>query len=107
MDKVLATKINTIYWLTFWVFIVLKLTISSLKFLFSELLLCRKCGTDIADSYYLFSKSSPGAQKVEKQNLFGRQNVTVQSLVNPFGVKFEIVTIEKTRCKIIGSVSKF
>ncbi|KAL0849978.1 hypothetical protein ABMA28_011896 [Loxostege sticticalis] len=68
-----------------------------------ELLLCRKCGTDIADSYYLFSKSSPGAQKVEKQNLFGRQNVTVQSLVNPFGVKFEIVTIEKTRCKIIGS----
>ncbi|XP_045761483.1 protein cereblon-like [Maniola jurtina] len=68
-----------------------------------ELLLCRKCGADVADSYYLFSKESPGAQKIEKQNLFGRQNVTVQTLVNPFGIKFEIVTAEKARCENIGT----
>lgn len=59
----------------------------------------------MADSYYLFSKSSPGAQKTEKQNLFGQQNVTVQTLVNPFGIKFEVVTAEKARCENIGPVS--
>lgn len=59
----------------------------------------------MADSFYIFSKSSPGAQKTDKQNIFGRQNVTVQTLVNPFGVQFEIVTLEKTRCKIVGPVS--
>ncbi|PZC87217.1 protein cereblon [Helicoverpa armigera] len=67
-----------------------------------ELLLCRKCGADVADSYYLFSKPSPGARKTEKQNLFGQQNVTVQTLVNPFGIKFEVVTAEKARCDNIG-----
>lgn len=60
----------------------------------------------MADSYYLFSKESPGAQKIKKQNLFGRQNVTVQTLVNPFGIKFEIVTAEKARCESIGTVSE-
>ncbi|CAH0600404.1 unnamed protein product [Chrysodeixis includens] len=67
-----------------------------------ELLLCRKCGADVADSHYLFSKSSSGAQKTEKQNLFGQQNVTVQTLVNPFGIKFDVVTAEKARCENIG-----
>ncbi|XP_052753731.1 protein cereblon-like isoform X2 [Galleria mellonella] len=67
-----------------------------------EVLLCRKCGADVADSYYLFSKLSPGSRKIEKQNLFGKQNVTIQTLVNPFGVKFEIITTEKARCDNIG-----
>ncbi|CAH0722788.1 unnamed protein product, partial [Brenthis ino] len=67
-----------------------------------ELLLCRKCGADVADSYYIFSKNSPGARKTEKQNLFGRQNITVQTLINPFGVKFEIVTTEKAKCENVG-----
>lgn len=59
----------------------------------------------MADSYYLFSKPSPGARKTEKQNLFGQQNVTVQTLVNPFGIKFDVVTAEKARCDNIGPVS--
>ncbi|KAM3966875.1 protein cereblon [Aphomia sociella] len=67
-----------------------------------EVLLCRKCGADVADSYYLFSNVSPGARKTEKQDLFGKQNITVQTLVNPFGVKFEVVTAEKARCNNIG-----
>lgn len=67
-----------------------------------ELLLCRQCGADVADSYYIFSKTSPGARKTEKQNLFGRQNLTVQTLINPFGVKFDIVTAEKARCANVG-----
>ncbi|XP_013193047.2 protein cereblon isoform X2 [Amyelois transitella] len=67
-----------------------------------EILLCRKCGADVADSHYLFSIPSSGAHKTEKQNLFGRQNVTVQTLVNPFGIKFEIVTAQKARCENIG-----
>ncbi|XP_039765613.1 protein cereblon-like [Pararge aegeria] len=67
-----------------------------------ELILCRKCGADVADSYYLFSKESPGAHKIEYQNLFGRKNVTVQTLVNPFGVPFKIVTAEKARCARMG-----
>lgn len=71
----------------------------------TELLLCRQCGADVADSYYIFSKISPGARKTEKQNLFGRQNLTVQTLINPFGVKFDIVTAEKARCVNVGPVS--
>ncbi|XP_049887673.1 protein cereblon-like isoform X2 [Pectinophora gossypiella] len=67
-----------------------------------ELLLCRKCGSDVADSFYLFNKLSPGARKTEKQNLFGRQNVSVQTLVNPFGINFDIVTAEKARCENLG-----
>ncbi|KAI5642264.1 hypothetical protein NE865_05626 [Phthorimaea operculella] len=67
-----------------------------------ELLLCRKCGSDVADSYYLFTKTSPGAHKTEKQNLFGRKNITVQTLVNPFGINFDIVTAEKARCENLG-----
>ncbi|CAK1548380.1 unnamed protein product [Leptosia nina] len=67
-----------------------------------ELLLCRKCGTDVVDSYYLFNKLSPGAHKIEKQSMFGKQNVTVQTLINPFGINFEIITSEKARCKNIG-----
>lgn len=59
----------------------------------------------MADSSYLFSVSSPGAEKVEKQHLFGRKNVTVQTLVNPFGVTFDIVTAEKARCENVGPVS--
>lgn len=73
---------------------------------FAELLLCRKCGADVADTYYLFTKPSPGAKKIKKQNLFGRQNITVQTLVNPFGVVSEVITTEKARCENIGPVSK-
>ncbi|XP_061709863.1 protein cereblon-like isoform X2 [Cydia pomonella] len=68
-----------------------------------ELLLCRKCGSDVADSYYLFNQLSPGARKSERRTLFGKSNVTVQTLVNPFGVQFEIVTTEKARCHNIGN----
>ncbi|XP_014360482.1 protein cereblon isoform X1 [Papilio machaon] len=67
-----------------------------------ELLLCRKCGADVADSHYIFTKISPGSRNTEKQNLFGKHNITVQTLVNPFGVKFEIITMEKARCQNIG-----
>ncbi|XP_047514451.1 uncharacterized protein LOC125055848 [Pieris napi] len=67
-----------------------------------EVLLCRKCGTDLVDSYYLFNKLSPGANKVEKQSMFGKENVTVQTLINPFGINFEIITSEKAKCKNIG-----
>ncbi|KAI8430072.1 hypothetical protein MSG28_000495 [Choristoneura fumiferana] len=66
-----------------------------------ELLLCRKCGTDVADSYYLFSHLSPGARKTQKRKLFGK-NVTVQTLVNPFGVQFDVITTEKARCNNMG-----
>lgn len=69
-----------------------------------ELLLCRKCGADVADSHYIFTKISPGSRNTEKQNLFGRHNITVQTLVNPFGVKFDIITMEKARCQNIGPV---
>ncbi|CAG4924355.1 unnamed protein product [Colias eurytheme] len=68
-----------------------------------ELLLCRKCGTDVADSHYLFNKLSSGAHKVEKQSMFGKQNITVQTLVNPFGINFDIITMEKASCKNIGA----
>ncbi|XP_004924619.1 protein cereblon isoform X2 [Bombyx mori] len=72
------------------------------KNLGQELILCRKCGADVADSHYLFSKQSPGALTIDKQNLFGHQNATVQTLVNPFGVKFDIVTLEKAKCENVG-----
>ncbi|CAH2068903.1 unnamed protein product, partial [Iphiclides podalirius] len=67
-----------------------------------ELILCRKCGSDVMDSHFIFTKLSPGARKIEKHNLFGRVNVTVQTLVNPYGINFDIVTSEKARCRNIG-----
>lgn len=57
------------------------------------------------DSYYLINKLSPSAQKVEKQSMFGKQNITLQTLINPFGINFEIITSEKARCKNVGPVS--
>lgn len=72
---------------------------------FSELILCRKCGADIADTNYIFSKQSPGATMTENRKLFGKQNLTVQTLINPYGIQFEIITLEKARCENIGHVS--
>lgn len=66
--------------------------------------MCRKCGADVVDSSYLFTKISPGSKKPKQENIFGKKNVTVQSLVNPFGIKFEIVTAEKARCENVGPV---
>ncbi|KOB77103.1 Protein cereblon, partial [Operophtera brumata] len=66
------------------------------------LLLCRKCGADIADTNYIISKLSPGTTKTENRKLFGKQNLTVQTLVNPYGIQFEIVTLEKARCENVG-----
>lgn len=79
---------------------------SQWQLIISELILCRKCGADIADTNYIISKPSPGATTTENRKLFGKQNLTVQTLINPFGVQFEIVTLEKANCEDVGHVSK-
>lgn len=72
---------------------------------FAELILCRKCGADVADSSYIFTKHSPGAEKIKIQNLFGQKNITTQVLTNPYGITFDVVTIEKAKCDNVGRVS--
>lgn len=70
----------------------------------NEFILCRKCGADIADSAYIINKISPGAKRNINQSLFSNKNVTVQTLVNPLGIKFDIVTVEKVNCYNVQNV---
>lgn len=65
----------------------------------SEYLICRQCGADAADTYYVYDHFSPEALHVRmNQSIFGRTDVAVQLLENPFGMQFEVVTVAKALC---------
>ncbi|XP_026466912.1 uncharacterized protein LOC113370460 [Ctenocephalides felis] len=64
-----------------------------------EYLVCRQCGADTADTYYIYDHFSPEAMHVKtNQSIFGRTDVAVQLLENPFGMQFEVVTVAKALC---------
>ena len=68
-----------------------------------EFLLCKSCGHELAMIKDLFYKKSPHAFKIRNDTEFtshrdNRTNpsiVTIQSVINPHGVHFELVTVTK------------
>lgn len=69
------------------------------KCIIPEYLVCRQCGADTADTYYIYDHFSPEAMHVKtNQSIFGRTDVAVQLLENPFGMQFEVVTVAKALC---------
>lgn len=76
-------------------------------FLFLEYILCRQCGSNVADSYNIENHSSPTATVYPNITLFGKSGVNVQTLVNPIGIQFKIITSTKSLCSGVGDVSHF
>lgn len=76
-------------------------------YFFLEYILCRQCGSNIADSHYLENHSSPTSTVYSNITLFGKSGVDIQTLVNPIGIHFKIVTSAKTLCSGVGDVSYF
>ncbi|KAJ9591440.1 hypothetical protein L9F63_002046 [Diploptera punctata] len=65
----------------------------------TDYLLCRGCGADIADAgYILNNRFSPEALIQGNQSLFGKQNIAVQLLQNPLGIRFRVVVVDKASC---------
>lgn len=67
--------------------------------------LCRFCGTDIAPLSSLISLDSPAALNTQVSQLFGVNDVKVQTVRNSLHLQFEIVTLSKTLCVGKGNVS--
>ncbi|KAK9512822.1 hypothetical protein O3M35_001155 [Rhynocoris fuscipes] len=64
----------------------------------TDYLLCRNCGFNIAPASTLVNFKSPAAESVDNTTQFGLDNVEVQSLRNPLGIKFNIVTAKGGTC---------
>jgi len=71
----------------------------------AEDILCRMCGEGISDTKYAHNRLSPDAVSVKNQTTFGRNNVYLQVLENPLGLKFNLMTLFKSSCLEHGSVS--
>ncbi|KAF6207299.1 hypothetical protein GE061_018540, partial [Apolygus lucorum] len=64
-------------------------------------LLCRHCGFNVAAGSTVSNVRSPAALSSLNQTLFGVEGVLVQTLRNPLGIEFEVVTARGGTC--IGS----
>ncbi|XP_073980625.1 protein cereblon-like [Rhodnius prolixus] len=64
----------------------------------TDFLLCRYCGFNVAPASTLVNLKSPAAEEIYNQSLFGLDNVEVQSLKNPLGIQFNIVTARGGTC---------
>jgi len=74
-----------------------------------ETVLCRSCGRGLADPHYLHtSQLSPEfLARRNHTSLFGSDKVvSVEKLVNPAGVQFEIVSFDKAGCTGVGNWEK-
>jgi len=60
--------------------------------------LCRHCGTDISPVSSLVSINSPAALESRVSQLFGLNDVKVQTVKNSLKLQFEILTISKAFC---------
>jgi len=62
-------------------------------------LLCRACGNDIGITKQLIQgKVSPFAKTSANESLFDQSQVLVQELVNPHGIRFQVVLLEQAEC---------
>lgn len=71
---------------------------------YSDFLLCRYCGFNVAPASTLVNLKSPAAEEIYNQSLFGLDNVEVQSLKNPLGIQFNIVTARGGTCVATSKV---
>lgn len=62
-------------------------------------MLCRACGNDIGITKQLIgSRVSPFAKSSGNESLFDREKVLVQELVNPHGIRFQVILLEQAEC---------
>lgn len=71
----------------------------------ADYFLCRHCGADIAPVRSITSINSPAALESHVYQLYGLNNVKVQTVKNTFNFQFKIITIKKTLCVGKGNVS--
>nr|ATU82863.1 secreted Cereblon-like protein [Pristhesancus plagipennis] len=64
----------------------------------TDYLLCRHCGFNIASASSLINFKSPAADSVHNNTLFGLEHVEVQSIRNPIGLKFNVITAKGGTC---------
>lgn len=67
----------------------------------ADFLLCRQCGFNVAAGSTISNVKSPAALSSYNQTLFGVDGVLVQTLRNPVGIHFDVVTARGGTC--IGS----
>ncbi|VVC40177.1 CULT domain,Yippee/Mis18/Cereblon [Cinara cedri] len=60
--------------------------------------LCRHCGTDISPVQSLISIDSPAALQSQTYQLFGLNDVQVQTVKNTLNFQFQIIILKKTLC---------
>lgn len=70
-------------------------------FLFLDFLLCRGCGNDIGITRQLiYNKVSPDSKHIGNESLFDLDEVLVQDLVNPLGIRFRVVLLDPSVKKV-------
>ena len=69
-----------------------------------HMVLCRNCGRDIADPYFLkVSPLSPFFLERQNVTMFGSQvSIPVEQLRNPAGIEFKVVTFTRAGCTGVG-----
>ncbi|XP_043274559.1 protein cereblon-like isoform X2 [Venturia canescens] len=63
-----------------------------------DFVLCRNCGADIASAGFIINKISPEAVITGNQTIFETPGVSIQQLVNLWGIKFHTITLSKASC---------
>ncbi|GAB0091622.1 protein cereblon [Sergentomyia squamirostris] len=71
--------------------------------LLKDFLICRSCGSDVGLSNFLLYKISPLALSASNETLF-EDNILVQELENPLGIRYRIVLLRHAVCAHIDSV---
>lgn len=73
----------------------------------SDALLCRMCGIDVGYSKRFVNLFSPHATTVQlNQSWLGINNIDVQVLQSPIGIKFRIVTLKQADCVSVDEWQK-
>lgn len=67
-------------------------------YFFSDYLICRTCGSDIALSNFITIKQSNKALVASNETLFEKKEALVQLLENPLGSRFEVIALKRASC---------
>ncbi|XP_075235936.1 protein cereblon-like [Lycorma delicatula] len=68
----------------------------------TDFLLCRQCGTDLASAATIINKLTPAAESRRNDTLFGLHNVQIQTVVNPFNIQFQVISVAQSTCVATG-----
>lgn len=75
--------------------------------MFSDYILCRECGSDVASALSLVNLPSPAAIERVNKSVFGVKEVDIQTIRNPLNIQFEIITVLDSTCATSGKVRYF